>query len=86
MGHTPSTGQPYTDPGNGPEFFPKGEPKDLTDKGAAEADASAESEAALKEFAGVSKRSRSSSMPNKGQKADIPLDSQKSIYNAPPSG
>ena len=86
MGHQPSSGAPYTDPGNGTEFMPKGEPENLSDRGAADAAAGAEPEAALAEFAKLGKKRRLGTVKNDGEKVTIPKDGQKNVYNYPPSG
>ena len=86
MGHQPSSGQPYVDPGNGTEFMPKGEPENLSDRGAADAGGGAEPDAALREFAPLGKKRRLGTVKNDGEKVTIPKDTQKSSYNYPPSG
>ena len=86
MGHYPSSGQPYGPAGVEP-FGPKGEPENLTDRGSASADGSAEHAAALKEFGGLKKGRRLGSVKNDGEKITVPLESQKpSTYNKPPVG
>ena len=86
MGHYPSSGAPYTDPHNGSEFSPSGEPENLSDRGAADAGAGAEPDAALREFAPLGKKRRLGTVKNDGEKVTIPKDTQKTIYNYPDSG
>ena len=86
MGHVPSSGQPYTEAGGLGDFAPKGEPENLSDRGAADAAAGAEPEAALAEFAKLGKKRRLGTVKNDGEKVTIPKDGQKNVYNYPPSG
>ena len=89
MGHSPSSGQPYTNTNpDGNPFAPAGEPKRVQEVGGASSEGTApdEGDAALAELgAGLKKKTRSASGTSSGKVA-LPTASEglrRSPYNRP---